>query len=186
MQNVGESWSLWELKGQTKGPTRGQLKERIAALDKMGWDLALFVDSVGVTGHWPHSMALWRIPDAKLLRTRLEAGFDDGLDETNLQIGKSTWLERVSGGISPGHRAFLLEHLRGENGAALRSLKGPDMVLAEALAPWQGVALWGAADLFDLAEKQRSGIGSGGQPGIVHTQAWWLIVPPNVTRAARP
>ena len=41
-----------------------------------------------------------------------------------------------------------MEYIVCDTPATLAALKGPDLLLVERLAPWQGVAFWGAGDLF--------------------------------------
>jgi hypothetical protein len=84
----------------------------------------------------------------------------------------------VSGGIVPGHGAFLVERVVTDARSQLEALAGPDLVLAEVLAPWQGVALWSAADLGALAAREYAGIGAGSLPGVVEASGWWAVVPP--------
>jgi len=172
-----ETWSFWELMGATTGPTRGELAHRIDTMGNNGWELALSLASIGSDGHWPHSMAVFRIPDAKALQGRLDAGFADGMDERSIPWTKAKLARRLKGEFSPRHKAYLFEYLRCETAEVLRNYDAPDLVFAEAFAPWQGIAMWAADDLHGLAKREFKGLGSVGKPGIVQCTGWWTAVP---------
>lgn len=172
----GETYSFWELMGATTGPTRGEMAHRVDTMGKNGWELSASLASVGSTGHWPHTMAIFRLADTQALVDRLDAGFADGMDERDLRWTSTKLARRVRGEFKPKHRAYLFESLRCESADALRGHTGPDLVFSEVFAPWQGFALWGAASLDALAERERKGVGSRGRPGIVQATGWWVVV----------
>lgn len=172
-----ETWSFWELMGATTGPTRGELAHRVESMGRNGWELVASLASIGSDGHWPHSMAVFRLSDAKALQERLEAGFADGMDERGIPWTKAKLARRIRGEFSPRHKAYLFEYLRCESAEALRDHAAPDLVFAEAFAPWQGIAMWAADDLHGLAKREFRGIGSVGKPGIVQCTGWWTAVP---------
>jgi hypothetical protein len=172
-----ETWSFWELMGATTGPTRGELAHRIDSMGRNGWELALSLASIGSDGHWPHSMAVFRLPSARALQARLEAGFADGMDERSIPWAKTKLARRLKGELAPKHGACLFEYLRCESREVLESYGDPDLVFAEVFAPWQGIAIWTANDLQALAKREYKGIGSVGKPGIVQATGWWAAVP---------
>ena len=86
MQDI---WSVWELMGATNGATRGEIKKRLDALDRRGWQLELNLAIVGSDGHWPANMAFWRIPSARRSRTGSIPGCPTALDETGLFCGST-------------------------------------------------------------------------------------------------
>jgi hypothetical protein len=176
---MSEYWCLWELMGDTDGKTRGGMRDAIAAWRQPGWDLAVELATVGSDGWWPHSMALWRITDDAALTRALDAGFDDGLDEHSFHAGRSTLFERISGELVDRHAALLVEHVRAESAGALDRLAGPDAVFAEIFAPWQGLAIWGADDIFALGAREREGMGCGGTPGLADVLGSWAIKTPS-------
>lgn len=172
-----EIWCLWETMGDSAGMSRGRMRDAMVAARPPGWELVAALATVGSSGWWPHSMGLWRL-DAAALTEALSRGWDDGLDETSFRWGASRLLERTRGALDASHEALLLESFRAETAAAVDALVAPDLVLRELLAPWQGVAVWGARDLFALAERQRAGIGVAGVPGMLDVEASWAIVTP--------
>lgn len=173
-----ETWSFWELMGATTGPTRGDLAHRVEAMGRNGWELALSLASIGSDGHWPHSMAVFRLPNARALEDRLDAGFADGMDERNIPWTKTKLARRLKGEFSPKHSAYLFEYLRFGSASALAAYDEPDLVFAECFAPWQGIAMWAADNLHALAKREFKGIGSVGKPGVVQCTGWWVAVPP--------
>ena len=174
-----ESWALWELMGSTDGRTRGRMTRMTTELPACGWELRLRLSTVGSDGAWPQAMTLWRVPDDASLSAWLSAGWDDGVDEDAFIWGKSTLHRRLDGGLRDGDTAFLIEYLVADSAKALAALRGPDLLLAERLAPWQGVAIWGAKDLFALTEREWQGIGSQQAPGIRQATGWWAVVTPD-------
>ena len=176
-----EIWSVWELMGATNGATRGVLKKRVEGLDNRGWKLELNVACVGNDGHWPANMAFWKVPDRAALTRWLNAGLDDGLDETGLSWGKSRLYQHLHGKIDPAHRAFMLEYIVADDARALAALgasTGADLVLSELLAPWQGLAVWGSRDLHQAARRDLEGsTGAGKKPGIRQAAGWWAVIP---------
>jgi hypothetical protein len=172
-----ETWSFWELMGATTGPTRGELAHRIDSMGRNGWELAASLASIGSDGHWPHSMAVFRIADARALEARLDAGFADGMDERNIPWAKTRLARRLRGEFSPQHHACLFEYLRCESRDVLESYTEPDLVFSEAFAPWQGIAIWTATDLHALSKREYLGIGSVGKPGVLQCTGWWAAVP---------
>lgn len=173
-----ESWVLWELMGSTDSRTRGSMTQLLAELPPHGWELAAKLSTVGSDGHWPHVMGLWRIPDEATLAKWLDLGWDDGVDENGFSWGKSKLYARLSGQLKPTDTAYLVEYIVAESPAGLAALKGPDMLLAERLAPWQGVAIWGAADLFALSEREWEGLGSRQAKGMREVTGWWAVRTP--------
>jgi hypothetical protein len=174
----GESWVLWELMGSTDGRTRGRMTKLLAELPSRGWELALKLSTVGSDGEWPHAMGLWRVPSQQALAGWLEAGWDDGVDEDAFVWGKSKLYRQLHGELHAGHSAFLVEYLVADSALALEGLRGPDAVFAEQLAPFQGLAIWSAPDLFALTEREWSGIGSQQASGIRQATGWWAVVTP--------
>jgi hypothetical protein len=174
---MSELWSIWEMVGATNGATRGSMKQAIESLPRRGWELSLSVSIIGNDGHWPGVMAFWRIPGERALNDWLEAGPDDSLDERGLTSGKAKLCRRVLGNLDPEHRMFLIEYVVAQDGETLASLKGPHAVFAELLAPWQGIAVWGARDVYEMVKRERAGIGVSGQLGIEQSTGWFAIVP---------
>ena len=176
-----EIWSVWELMGATNGATRGVVKKRIETVDNRGWQLQLNVACVGNDGHWPANMAFWKIPDRTALTRWLDAGLEDGLDETGLSWGKSRLYQHVHGRIDPSHRAFLLEYIVADDSTALKALaqsSGADLILSEILSPWQGLAVWGSKDLHEAARRDLTGqTGASNKPGIQQAAGWWTVIP---------
>lgn len=177
-----ESWVLWELMGSTDGRTRGSMTQALPESPARGWQLAARLSSVGSDGHWPHVMAFWRMPDGAALAAALDQAWDDGIDENEFVWGKSKLYARVSGQLKDTHTAWLVEYLVADSPASLAALSGedgPDLLLAERLAPWQGVALWGAADLFALSEREWRGMGSREAKGMRQVTGWWAVLTPD-------
>ena len=178
-----ESWVVWELMGSTDGRTRGAMTALLgttaASAAYQGWDLTLKLSSVGSDGHWPHVMGLWRVPDDATLGATLAHGWDDGVDEDGFTWGKSKLYRKLHGDLRAGDTAYLFEYLVADTPSALAALKTPDLVFAETLAPWQGVAVWSATDLFKLTEREWQGIGAVGAPGIREATGWWAVLTPD-------
>lgn len=175
---MAQIWSVWELMGATNGATRGELRKRVRALDTRGWTIELNLACVGNVGHWPANMVFWSMPDHAALARWLNAGLDDGLDETGLTWGKSRLYRPLRGKLDAGHRAFLVQYLVADDPQALMRLESADLVLGELLSPWQGLAIWGAPDLHQTARRdlERSS-GALGRPGIRQATGWWAVVP---------
>lgn len=180
--SANESWVVWEMMGSTDGRTRGSmtrlLVDAAASPAYKGWELRLKLSSVGSDGHWPHVMGLWRVPGDALGAT-LAAGWEDGVSEEGFVWGKSKLYAKLRGDIRAADTAFLFEYLVADSPAALAALAAPDLVFAETLAPWQGVAVWSAADLFALTEREWKGIGSAGAAGIREATGWWAVTTPD-------
>jgi hypothetical protein len=172
-----EIWCVWELKGATDGATRGVLKTRVEQLERRGWELSLNMAVVGSDGYWPANMVFWRLPDRTALTAWLNAGLDDGLDETGLTEGLARLYGLTRGDLDPAHRAFLIEYIVADDEAALAGIQGADLLLAEIMAPWQGLAVWGASDMRALAQREWDGAGASGQPGVRQATGWWNVVP---------
>ncbi|HXC39134.1 MAG TPA: hypothetical protein VN667_09315 [Burkholderiales bacterium] len=177
-----ESWVLWELMGSTDGRTRGSMTRALTELPARGWQLAARLSSVGSDGHWPHVMALWRVPDDATLARALDQGWEDGVDEDGFVWGKSKLHVRISGQLKDTDTAWLVEYLVADRPLSTETFEGragPDLLLAERLAPWQGVALWGAADLFALSEREWRGMGSREAKGMRQVGGWWAVRTPD-------
>jgi len=175
-KDMQDIWSVWELMGATNGATRGEIKRRLDALDRRGWQLELNLAIVGSDGHWPANMAFWRVEDRAALTSWLDAGLADGLDETGLSWGKARLYQRASGQLNPEHKVFLAEYVVADDPRALAAL-GADLVLREVFAACQGLALWGAKDLRDAARNDWEGKGASGKKGIVQAGGWWAVIP---------
>lgn len=173
----GEIWSFWELMGATTGPTRGELAHRIDLMARNGWDLALSLATVGTDGHWPHSMAIFKFADANALRDQLDEGYADSMDERDIRWAKTKLARRLRGEFSARNEAYLFEHVRCASRTVLEKYTEPDLVFADAFAPWQGIAMWGAEHLQALAKREYKGIGSAGKPGVVQCTGWWAMAP---------
>ncbi len=177
-----ELWSVWELMGSSDGRTRGRMAAAAVATTWPGWELAGLFATVGSSGPWPHTTALWRTDRAQALTDALAADLGgDGLDEEAFVGGSSTLAQTVQGAFDATLGAWLIEHVRAASPTALSELAhltGADLVLAEVFAPNQGIVLWGAADMAALAAREESGIGSGGRPGVTSATGWWLVTNP--------
>ena len=179
-----ELWSVWELMGASDGRTRGRMAAATAATTWPGWTLAALFATVGSSGPWPHTTALWRTSRPEALAEVLGGGLSaDGFDEEAVVGGTSILARTVTGSFVSAHGAWLIEHVRVADPEVLGRLgtlgtDGADLVLAEVFAPHQGIVLWGAADMEALAAREESGIGSGGRPGVLSATGWWLVTNP--------
>lgn len=172
-----ETWSFWDLKGSTTGPTRGEITQRINLMGKNGWDLALNLVAVGSDGHWPAGMALFQIRDGAALAARLNTGFADGMDECDFAYAETRLMRRLKGTISSRHQTYLLECLQCESAEVLAGYTQPDLVFCDVFAPWQGIALWGSETFKALVQREFDGIGSMGVDGIRQIEGAWFCVP---------
>ena len=163
-------WSVWEL----HGPTRGELIQLVRKQSPPGAALDLVLATVGSSGFWPHVVAFWRSDDA--FAPWLEAPLDDGLDEQQVWLCEARLYRTVRGEPPADCGAFLVERFTARDRSALETL-APELLLAEALAPWQGMAVWGARDLDALAARESDGIGARRADVESHT-GWWALVPP--------
>jgi hypothetical protein len=145
----------------------------VERLPRFGWELEATLATVGSDGHWPHAMVFWRVPDEDALVARLDAGGSDGFDESEVVEGSARLYRPVRGAIPAGADAFLVEHVVVAKPRTLIDLAGPDLVLAEELAPWQGLLLWAADDLFALARREEAGVGSTRDPRCRQVTGWW-------------
>ncbi len=164
---------MWGLMGATDGRTRGRLAAVVDAVPRFGWDLVATLATVGSDGHWPHVTAVWRAPDEDAWVARLEAGSRDGFDEAEVVDAQSRVYRHIRGALPESADAFLIEHVVMPTPDALCRLDGPDLVLAEELAPWQGLLVWAAADLFALAEREQAGLGSTLDATVTQVTGWW-------------
>lgn len=169
----GERWCVWGLMGSTDGRTRGRMAAVVDALPGLGWQRVATLATVGSDGYWPHVTVLWRVPDEEAYVARLEAGSADGFDEREVVEGVARTYRLVRGELPTRASAFLVELVTAAVPAVLSHLEGPDLVLAEELAPWQGMLVWGAADLVALAGREREGVGSVRDPRLRRVTGWW-------------
>jgi hypothetical protein len=143
------------------------------ALPRQGWELETCLATVGSDGHWPHTMVFWRVPDEGALSARLAVGGHDGFDEEQVVEGVARLYRHVRGRLPVDAGTFLVEHVVAASPEALAALAGPDLVLADAFAPWQGLLVWASRDFFTLAERERSGVGSRHDPAVRQVTGWW-------------
>ena len=168
-----ERFCVWGLQGSTDGRTRGRMAALVARLPRFGWELEATLATVGSDGHWPPTMAFWRVPDEDALVARLDAGGEDGFDESEVVEGSARLYRHVRGAIPPGAGAFLVEQVIVPDPRTLTDISGPDLVLAEELAPWQALLVWAADDLFALARREQEGVGSTRDPRCREVTGWW-------------
>lgn len=165
---------MWELHGES----RGALLEALEVYTPpVGWERALTLVTVGLSGYWPHVMVFWHGEMMGGAPAWLATGPDDGLAEERIWWGESRLYTTAAGALDGGRRAYLVERLVAVSPEDLAPLTGPDLVLAEAFAPWQGLALWGADDAAHLAARQAAGVGARGER-IRAATAWWAVSPP--------
>jgi hypothetical protein len=107
-----------------------------------------------------------------------DAGWDDGFDETAVHSGNAGLYRSISGGIDRSHAAYLVERVTTTTPAGLAALSGPTAMFADVFAPWQGIALWGAADLGELRESEPT-IGFFSDHDVRNSVGWWAVVPPD-------
>ena len=170
---------MWGLHGSTDGRTRGRMAALVGRLPRFGWELEVTLATVGSDGHWPHTMVFWRVPDEDALVARLDAGGGDGFDESEVVEGSARLYRSVRGAVPAGAEAFLVEQVTVPDPRTLAELVGPDLVLSEELAPWQGLLVWAADDLFALARREEEGVGSTRDPRCAQVTGWWATRMPD-------